>query len=149
MRSDPGPDHDGRRRGGGGRIQFPQNGGRTSALELLETYEQAGYVTPEQAARHRRHAIDAHRREMMDLLAQPDTDRFEYFRLLDSYRAAGFLEHEELQELEHLIEAKLNPEIAARRLFAEAQVALDPALQAELLHRYLMELPGFDDRRSG
>lgn len=119
--------------------------GPTSALELLETYEQAGYVTPEQAARHRRHAVDAHRREMMDLLAQPDTDRFEYFRLLDSYRAAGFLEHEELQELEHLIEAKLNPEIAARRLFAEAQVALDPALQAELLHRYLMEFPGFDD----
>lgn len=117
----------------------------TPALELLETYEQAGYVTPEQASRHRRHAFEAHRREMMALLAREGTDRFDYFRLLDSYRAAGFLQHEELDELEYLIEAKLNPEIAARRLFAEAQVALDPALQAELLHRYLMEFPGFED----
>lgn len=119
--------------------------GPTAALELLETYEQAGYVTPEQASRHRRHAFDAHRREMMELLGREGTDRFDYFRLLDSYRAAGFLQHEELEELEYLIEAKLTPEIAARRLFAEAQVAPDPALQAELLHRYLMEFPGFED----
>lgn len=119
--------------------------GPTAALELLETYEQAGFVTAEQADRHRRHALEAHRREVMDLLAQNGTDRFDYFRLLDSYAAAGYLTGSELTELRHLIDAKLNPALAARRLFAEAQVAVDPDMQTELLRRYLMEFQGFED----
>lgn len=119
--------------------------GPTAALELLETYEEAGYVTQEQAGRHRRHALDAHRRELLAYLDDPKTDRSDYYRLLDTYRAAGFLTQEELGELETIIEEKLNPEMAARRLFAEAQVALDPSLQADLLRRYLMEFQGFDD----
>ena len=119
--------------------------GPTASLELLEAYRDAGYVTDERAEMHRRHAIDAHRRELLALMARPDTGRFEYFQLLDGYRTSGYLTEDELRALYGIVEAKLNPEAAAKRLFAEAQVALDPELQAELLHRYLMRFQGAED----
>ncbi len=119
--------------------------GPTSALELIETYEEAGYLTPEAAEMHRRHAFEAHRRELISLMASPGTERADYFQLLDGYRAAGYLGDPELTELEQVIEARLNPQLAARRLFAEAQVAVDPGRQAELLYRYLVQFQGFED----
>ncbi len=117
----------------------------TAALELIETYEEAGYLTPEQSAMHRRHAFEGHRRELISLITAEGTDRADYFQLLDGYRSAGYLGQPELGELERLIEERLNPELAARRLFAEAQVSVDPGLQSELLYRYLMQFRGFED----
>lgn len=119
--------------------------GPTAAFELLDTYQDAGYLTPNQAERLQNRVFEAHRRELLDLLATPGTSRFDYFRLLDSYRSSGYLGHDELEELEYVIHVKLNPELAASRLFGQAQVALDPALQEDLLQRYLMEFPGFRD----
>ena len=117
----------------------------TAAFELLEAYDAAGYIHPDQFEMHRRHIFDAHRREFVQVLGSSSTDRFDYFRLLDSYRAAGFLTETELQDLEHLLEAKLNPAMAARRLFARAQTTADDELQELRLRRYLSEFPGFPD----
>lgn len=115
----------------------------TAACELLEAYEDAGYVTTEQFDMLRRHAFAAHRREVLQLLATPDSTRSDYFRALDAYRAAGYLSSQELAELEELLDTKLNPELAARRLFASARTTADPALQEERLRRYLSEFEGF------
>ena len=117
----------------------------TAACELLEAYEDAGYVTARQFDMLRRHAFEAHRREVLALLADPNSTRFDYFRTIDGYRAAGYLGEQELQALGHLLDVKLNPGIAARRLFAEAKTTLDLDSQEELLQRYLVEFEGFGD----
>jgi hypothetical protein len=117
----------------------------TAAYELLETYDDAGYVTRDQLDMLRRHAFEAHRREILALLADPSATRFDYFRAIDAYRAAGYLSDREIATLEQLLDVKLNPAMAARRLFAEAMTTVDVALQEERLQRYLVEFEGFPD----
>lgn len=117
----------------------------TAGCELLEAYDEAGYVSAEQFHMLRRHAFEAHRREILALLARPHADRFDYFRAIDGFRAAGYLTDQELDTLVQLLDVKLNPAMAARRLFAEAKTTVDVALQEERLHRYLAEFDGFPD----
>ena len=117
----------------------------TAAFELLEANEAAGYVSGEQYEMHRRHIFDAHRREFVSLLSSDALSRFDYFRLLDSYRAAGYLVEDELRDLEHLLETKLNPEMAARRLFAAARTTVDDEQQEQMLRRYLTEFVDYPD----
>ena len=116
-----------------------------AAFELLTTYREAGHVNEEQAASFRRQILDAHRREILDLLGDPSKGRFDYFRAIDAYRAAGHLSEEELRGLEELLDAKLNPGMAARRLFARARTTRTLGVQEDLLHRYLVEFEGFPD----
>ena len=116
-----------------------------AAGELLEVYEAAGYVTPDQYSMHYRHIVEAYRREFVRLLEDPNVEHFDYFRRLDSYRSAGHLSEHELADLEGLLEAKINPQLAARRLFDRARTSPDEDLQEDLLHRYLMEFVGFAD----
>lgn len=117
----------------------------TAACELLETYQDAGYVSTQQFDMLRRHAFEAHRREVLALLADPNATRFEYFQAIDGYRSAGYLSAAELDELRHLLDSKLNPAMAARRLFSKARTTVDVALQEERLERYLGEFEGYPD----
>lgn len=117
----------------------------TAACELLETYQDAGYVTNAQFDMLHRHAFEAHRREVLALLGDPTAGRSEYFRAIDAYRAAGYLGADELDELQELVDARLDPAMAARRLFSAARTTADIALQEERLARYLAEFEGYPD----
>jgi len=117
----------------------------TAACELLETYREAGYVDGTQFDMLRRHVLDAHRREVTALLASELATSVDYFRAIDGYRMAGYLSSEELSELEALLDFKLNPAMAARRLFAQARTAPDLNGQQAMLERYLIEFEGFED----
>jgi hypothetical protein len=113
-----------------------------SGFELLQVFKQAKYLTEDEAQQLRHNVVAAHRAELAALLDQPDRQPSDYYRRLDTYRSAGFLTRGELGEFERMVEDHLNPRLAARRLFADAQLAHDPARQAELLRRYLVEFPG-------
>ncbi len=116
-----------------------------AASELLETYQEAGYLEDAELEMLRRHVVDAYRRELTELLRDDHLTSSDYFSAVDSYRAVGYLSEAELEVLQGLIDAKLDPALAARRLFAAArtQPALD--LQEEMLERYLLEFEGFPD----
>ncbi len=116
-----------------------------ASLELLETYREAGYTTEAQFEMLRRHGYEAHRRELAELLASPIASSADYFRLLDTYERSGYLNRAELAELRDLVDHKVNPALAAQRLFATARTTLDLDLQEELLERYLMEFDGFPE----
>ncbi|MEM7414589.1 MAG: hypothetical protein AAF389_03770 [Gemmatimonadota bacterium] len=117
----------------------------TAACELIETYTEAGYLDEPNSSRLRRHAFEAHRREVEALMISPNASPSDYFTLIDGYRSAGYLSTAELTELERMLDVKLNPAMAASRLFAEIRVTLDQEVQIELLDRYLKEFEGFPD----
>lgn len=117
----------------------------TAACELIETYSEAGYLDSPTMSRLRRHAFEAHRREVESIMISPTASASDYYTLIDGYRAAGYLNGEELRELERMLDVKLNPAMAASRLFAEIRVTLDQETQGELLDRYLKEFEGFPD----
>lgn len=117
----------------------------TAACELLETYREAGYVDAAQFGMLRRHVFEAHRREIHALLMSGSATRTDYFRAIDGYRAAGYLSDAELRSLTELLDLKLNPAKAARRLFGTARSTLDLDEQEDLLERYLLEFEGFPD----
>ncbi len=117
----------------------------TAAFELLEVFDDAGYVDPAEGRMLRKHIVETHRAAIRALLEHDSTDRFDYFRTIDAYRTAGYLSDDELANLERLVDEKLNPDKAARRLFGEAQAALEPDEHERLLYRYLVEFEGYPD----
>jgi hypothetical protein len=122
-----------------------------AGFELLQVFREAGHVTDDEAQVLRQSVVAAHRAEMESLLDNSERGATDYYRRLDSYRTAGYLTRGELGELERMVEEHLNPRLAARRLFADAQLAHDPKRQAELLLRYLIEFsdhPEFADAAS-
>lgn len=117
----------------------------TAAFELLEVFDQAGYVNATEYQMLRKHIVEAHRHTIRSLLAQDSADRSDYFSTLDAFRTAGYLSDDEVADLQRLVDEKLNPAKAARRLFGEAQAALDPEAHQRLLYRYLVEFEGYPD----
>jgi hypothetical protein len=115
----------------------------SAAFELLEVFDQAGYVNQSEYHMLRRHIVGAHRTAIRTLLARDTADRPDYFSALDAFRSAGYLSNEEMADLERLVDEKLNPAKGARRLFGKAQAAVDPEEQERLLYRYLVEFEGY------